>query len=139
MNNQYYRNTDNYFGQYLEDPTIDKASDVLNDYVTTIQSALTIIPKAYEFLRGYLLEDFYKSVADQRHEGLLLFLVLLIGLVLSLVVIQFVTINRLQDFDIGIKIILKLIPFNMIQENRLLGFYFKTEFRKELDDIKDLY
>jgi len=139
LNNQYYRNTNNYFNLYLEDPTFDKASDVLNDYVTAISSSLTIIPRAYEFLRSYLLEDFNKSVEDQRHESLLLYLILLIGLVVSLIVIQFATINRLQDFDIGIKIILKLIPFNMIQENRLLGFYFKTEFRKELADIRDLY
>jgi len=139
LNNQYYQNTNNYFNQYLADPTFDAASDILNNYVTAIKSALRIIPKAYEFLRTYLLEDFNESVEDQRKEGLMLYLILLIGLVASIAIIQFVTINRLQDFDIGIKIILKLIPFNMIQENRLLGFYFKTEFKKELEDIKDFY
>jgi len=139
LNNLYYQNTNNYFNQYLADPSFDSASDILNNYVTAVRSALTIIPKAYEFLRTYLLEDFNQSVEDQRKEGLMIFLLLLIGLIASIVIIQFVTINRLQAFDIGIKIILKLIPFNMIQENRLLGFYFKTEFKKELEDIKDFY
>jgi len=56
--------------------------------------------------------------------------------VVSTLIIQIVTITRLREIDVGIRKILKILPFSMIQENRLLGFYLKNEFKKELDDVK---
>jgi len=136
MNNQYYSNNQQYFQMFLQNPTAAYASDILVPYSTAISTAVSVISNAYKFLKTYLLNDFNNQVDNQRSQSLILFIVILVSLVVSTIMIQLVTINRFKKIDVGIRKILKLIPFSMVQENKLLGFYLKNEFKKELDDFK---
>ena len=136
MNTQYVQFNTLYYQKFLQTPTFVAAQTLLVDYAVAITSMVSVFPEAYEFLRSYLVDDFNNKIDSQKSESLTIFIILLIALALSTGIIQIITIAKLKDIDIGIRKILKLIPFTMIQENRLLGFYLKNEFKKELDDIK---
>ena len=136
MNNQYYQESRIYYEAYAKDPSGLESRGLVNDYTASVRSIISVVPIAYEYLRDFLIADFNKKIEDQQMEGLLLFVMLLVGLGLTTGVIQLVTINKFRKVDIGIRKILKLVPLSMIQENRLLGFYLKNEFKKELEDIK---
>lgn len=134
MNTKYYQETRVYYEAYVASG--GTSNSLVNDYTSAVSKSISVISIAYEYLRDYLIADFTTKINDQQTEGLLLFAMLLVGLGVTTVVIQLVTINRFRKIDVGIRMILKLVPLYMIQENRLLGFYLKNEFKKELEDIK---
>jgi len=136
MNTQYYQYNKQYFEQFIETPTFVSAQTLLVNYATAVTSMLNLFPYAYEFLRTYLVDSFNEKIDSQKSQSLTIFIIILVALVVSTCIIQIVTITRLREIDVGIRKILKILPFSMIQENRLLGFYLKNEFKKELDDVK---
>jgi len=136
MNTQYLQFNSIYYQKFLQTPTFVAAQTLLVNYAMSITSMISVFPEAYEFLRTYLVDSFNKKIEDQKGESLTIFIIILVALAGSTGIIQIITIARLKEIDIGIRKILKIIPFAMIQENRLLGFYLKNEFKKELDDIK---
>jgi len=136
MNTQYLNYNSQYFEQFMDDPTFLAAKTLLVAYATAITAMLNLFPHAYEFLRTFLVNSFNEKIASQQSQSLTIFIIILVALVVSTLIIQLFTLTKLREIDVGIRKILKIIPFSMIQENRLLGFYLKNEFKKELDDVK---
>jgi len=136
MNTQYLNYNFQYFEQFMGDPTFLAAKTLLVAYATAITAMLNLFPHAYEFLRTFLVNSFNEKIESQQSQSLTIFIIILVALVVSTLIIQLFTLTRLREIDVGIRKILKIIPFSMIQENRLLGFYLKNEFKKELDDVK---
>jgi len=136
MNTQYLQFNSIYYQKFLQTPTFVAAQTLLVNYAMSITNMITVFPEAYEFLRTYLVDNFNTKINDQKRESLTIFIIILVALGVSTGIIQIITIAKLKEIDIGIRKILKIIPFTMIQENRLLGFYLKNEFKKEIDDIK---
>ena len=109
---------------YFSGLTNKESSDIL-----TLQAA-------YEFLTERLLTQFTDEVASQKQRRTVFFIVLMIVIGFSTLIIQLHTINRLKFVDKVLRRTLKIIPFDIIKDNKVFGFFVIQEFEKELGGIK---
>ena len=136
INNKFYDNTVNSWAQYRQSLTFDNAAKLLVVYAGQIVHDIVSVPQVYAALRTHLLSSFKETIIKQQKQNLTVFILIVIFLFLFEVVTQKIVIQNLKRFDLKVKRILKIIPFNMVQGNRLFEYYLKDEFKKELKDIK---
>lgn len=73
-----------------------------------------------------------KSLAEK------IFWINVVVTLVTMVLIRVIVLTKLQALDIGIRRILRIIPYKIIEENKVMGFYLVKAFGKELEILKQL-
>jgi len=93
----------------------------------------------YEYLSAHLLETLSEktsAASEKRSEflGIICTVMALYSLFL-----YFVPLKMFMQLDIARRRILNIIPYRIIQDNRMLGYYIVREFPKEIEGLNDIF
>ena len=117
-----------YIATYLADPTYDTADNIVEPYAADVRPVLETLEAAYSFLNDHLLASSESKVSDFESKQIIFFISTLVTTVVAGFMTYFYAIKKLRYLDMGRGKILKLLPYNMITENRALDYYLKREF-----------
>ena len=137
INSEYLQLGNFYIKQYLENPSL-RTPQWISAYIDAANPTLSTINYAYPFLANHIMENFHLLVEKTLNKERLYFLGVCVTIVIYLAFIYFVTIRNLKQVDFTRREILKIIPFNVIQENKVLSFYLKNNFGEEVETIKNI-
>jgi len=128
---RYITYSSNYITLYLSDPTFDNADRIVEPYAVNVRPVLETLQAAYQFLGDHLLANSKAKVDDFRSNQKVYFIATLVTTVLAGFVTYFYAIRKFKYLDMGRGKILKMLPYNMITENKALDFYLKREFKNK--------
>ena len=138
FNSIFYEVTASYLSNYRANPTFDYASQMFVPYTAAIQPILVTAFEVVPLLKNYILNSFLSQIQEQKVKNFVVYVISVALLLCFTVIIQTVIIKQFKEIDLRIKKILKIIPFNVLKENRQFEFYLKNEFKKELSSVNQL-
>jgi len=127
------------FAQYEQNKTQANALNVLLDFSMEVYYISVATKYGYPFLSAHQLEilaDKTSAASKKRSEflGIICTVMALYSLFL-----YFVPLKMFMQLDIARRRILNIIPYRIIQDNRMLGYYIVKEFPKEIVSINNIF
>ena len=138
VNADYLQTAIFYFNQYQENPTLQNIMLTSAQYISITSPILLTLNHAYRFLIDHILEKFDIIVHDTLNNERSYFIGVCLTIFLSKVFIYFVLIKKLVRIDLTRRKILKIIPFDVLQDNKILVYYLQNSFGREVENIKNL-
>ena len=92
----------------------------------------------YDYLTDYLVDLFLTTTEENKKEMESMFYQNIVAVFVSMFLIRVVVITKLQVFDLGIRRILRIIPYRIIEENKVMSYYLARTFQDELKVLKEL-
>jgi len=121
-----------------ENPTWDLAQVALNQVSAVMNNLHFMIFELYDYLADHLIDSFVKKAEEQKSLAVKIFWANVAVTLVMMVLIRVIVLRKLQELDIGIRRILRIIPYKIIEENKVMGFYLVKAFGKELEILKQL-
>lgn len=136
FNTRYYKESENYI-------SLLKRAAQNEDFVRTLASLyleevtqdVAILDASYNFLTLYILEGFRDQAASLETLNLLLSLAAITFIVLTTIVIQTVTLNKLIYLDNSQKKLFRSLTYHVFSQNKAVGFLLKKEFGEEVEGL----
>ncbi len=135
----YYQNVDlvkTWMG--YTNPTQAQAVVLLVQYAAVVNNLHLILYDVYDSLTTHLLELFMTTAAEKETDTLKTFYVNLTAVLVAMLLIRTVVLTRLQGLDLGIRRILRIIPYKIIEENKVMSCYLAIAFQNELKVLKQI-
>jgi len=127
-----------YIQQYLRNQTPENALEVSSDFTVSIGDIATTLQNGYPALRAHvleILEEKVKKANDEQRE----FLGVISGIILVYAgFLYLLPLRRFRELDLARRRVLKMIPHQIIQENRMFSYYLVRDFGNEVDRIKNI-
>jgi len=93
---------------------------------------------AYDYLTNYLVDNFIEETEENKNQMQEMFYQNIGVVLVSMILIRVFVIKKLQVFDLGIRRILRIIPYKIIEENKGIAGYLARNFEDELKVLKQL-
>jgi len=111
--------------------------------LTTLYSSQTnsmhlAIFDVYDYLTSYLVDMFIETTEENKTEMQSMFYQNIVAVLVSMFLIRVIVITKLQAFDMGIRRILRIIPYRIIEENKVMSCYLARTFQNELKVLKQM-
>jgi len=101
----------------------------------SLDSYSLTLKDVYQTLADHFLELFKSAVDENMMENSSYFALNIGVIVVTTILIRVFVFTKFQDIDIGVRKILRLIPYQMIEDNKMFMNYLKREFQQELKGI----
>ena len=103
-----------------------------------IYSDLIILKNIFFVLINHIIADFSDRLESALHQKVVLAFAIY-GVALGyMLYLYFLPIKRLKMCDLARRKIIKIIPYHIIQENKIIAFYLVKDFSKEAEEIRTL-
>jgi len=124
----------------LTNPTETQASNAVGTFSTTLINLHFVIYMydAYDSLSAYFVDKFNALVEKKISESYSVFAVNMTTMLIAMILIRIVVLTRLQDLQITVRRIVRIIPYKIIEENKIMSYYLATEFGQELREVREL-
>ena len=124
----------------LTNPTETQASNAVGTFSTTLINLHFVIYMydAYDSLSAYFVDKFNALVEKKISESYSVFAVNMTTMLVAMILIRIVVLTRLQDLQITVRRIVRIIPYKIIEENKIMSYYLATEFGQELREVREL-
>jgi len=122
----------------LTNPTETQASNAVGTFSTTLINLHFVIYDAYDSLSAYFVDKFNALVEKKISESYSVFAVNMTTMLIAMILIRIVVLTRLQDLQITVRRIVRIIPYKIIEENKIMSYYLATEFGQELREVREL-
>lgn len=125
-------------GEWLTSPVRTKA------YASSLMARLSlnlidlhfIVYDVHDYLASHLVEQFVDTAQEMKQDAFKIFYINIVVTLVAMTLIRIIVLKKLQRLDIGIRRILRIIPYKIIQENKVMGFYLNRVFNNELKVLK---
>jgi len=97
-----------------------------------------VLYDVYDYLSNYLVETFIEAADENKIEIQEMFYRNLSAVLVAMFLIRTIVLTRLQVFDLGIRRILRIIPYKIIEENKVMSCYLARTFQNELKVMKQI-
>ncbi len=121
-----------------DNPTMQAANDALTQVSAVMNNLYFVIYELYDVLANHLIDSFLKRAEDQRRVSWRIFYTNVALVLSAMFLIRVIVLKKLRALDIGIRRILRLVPYKIIEENKVMSFYLMKTFGKELDVLRCL-
>ena len=138
VNADYYQTSIYFFNRYQENPTILNALTLSGEYISITTKTLLTLNFSFKFLVDHILAKFERVIDNTLENERIYFGAVCATIAISMIYIYFVLIKKLKRIDFARRKILKIIPFDVVQQNKILSYYLRNSFRKEVDEIKNI-
>jgi len=118
--------------------TFTLATKLSGQYATMHNNAHLVMFDAYDYLTDYLIGSCIEVAEDNKGETLTMFYVNLAAVLVSMFLIRVIALTKLQVFDLGVRRILRVIPYRIIEENKVMGCYLARTFENEIKVMKQM-
>jgi len=136
LNSKFLQKANFWTGSFYANPTVANGLAAFTAFTSAATSDIIVIEAAYDFLTEYLMKSFEKEVEVQKKACLMLFLGMLAFAVISTGILQFSTIKRFGVIDKMIRRVLRIVPYEIVVENKVFGYYLIQEFKHEVEGLK---
>jgi len=136
MNSKFLQKANYWISTFYMNSTAANGLKAFSSFTSAAASDIIVIEAAYDFLTRYLMSKFEKEVDNQKDACLSFFLGMLAFAIISTVILQLSTIKRFGVIDRMIRRVLRIVPYEIILENKVFGFYLTQEFKNEVEGIK---
>jgi len=119
-------------------PTVTQAQALMVQFAAVVNNLHLVLYDVYDSLTAHLLDSFMETAAEKETDTLQMFYVNLVALLVAMLLIRVVVLTRLQRLDLGIRRILRIIPYKIIEENKVMSCYLAIAFQNELKVLKQI-
>ena len=139
LNPLYYQMTDlmKTWMKYTN-PTVLEAQALMVQYAAIVNNLHLILYDVYDSLTTHLLDLFMEMAVEKETDTLKMFYMNLTAVLVAMLLIRVIVLTRLQRLDLGIRRILRLIPYKIIEENKVMSCYLAIAFQNELKVLKQI-
>jgi len=138
LNTQYYMTLKSMMEAMGTALNLVEAAIIFATVSNEVIGMMATLESIYPILISHVLGVF----ENQEHKAEFLQMMINIGFCLvSIVYLIFLfkkPLKELRRIDLGRRKVLKIIPFHIFQENKALKFYLLQNFRKEIDNVKNI-
>jgi len=120
----------------LANPTRAQGSTAIGTFSTTLINLHFVIYDVFDSMSKYFVKQFNVQVAKKISESEKLFGVNMSVMLFSMFLIRVIILEKLRDLQITVRRIVRLIPYKIIEENKIMGFYLAKEFGHELKKMR---
>jgi len=138
LNSKYYETSNYYVSLFHQNPTAATAMMVTAGYVAAITPDLTTFNEIYPYLIDYVVEKFDTIVVQSKSARTTYFLMIYLATILFALFLKEVPLKKLRRIEHIRRKVLKIIPYSVIQENRIMSFYIVRTYQNEVESIKNL-
>ena len=130
--NLYFSNmVKGYAQRFNGEPTFDIGKSIMEIYHVTLRNTIDTLENTYEYMINYVIERF-KQEADEFLSRKTTRFVVILGIILaSTLIIQMLTLKKFEELERGRGKILKLVPLEFIETNKILSLYLKRQFNRK--------
>ena len=119
-------------------PTFALGNTLTGQYATLNNNTHFALFDVYDYLTNYLVGTFIDATAEDKNVMQTIFYENITVVLVSMLLIRVFVITKLQAFDMGIRRILRIIPYKIIEENKVMSFYLARTFQDELKVLEQL-
>ena len=114
--------------------TQSEVADINLSYSAKITPMLSMLQLGYPILVDHILEKFDVLVDEALNQELGFFLAMCIFAVVYGLFMHLGSFRKLKNVDLSRRRIIKIIPYYMVEECKMMNFYLKKDFREEADE-----
>ena len=118
--------------------TLDYGNGLLTELTAVVNNIYFIIYQLYDLLAAHLTDNFVDKAQERIDVALKVFYINVAMTLLAMVLIRMIVLQKLRGLDLGIRRILRILPYKIIEENKVMSFYLFRTFGKELEVLKHL-
>ena len=118
--------------------TWESASAALTQVGLGLNNVHFVMYELYDVLSNHLIDSFVKRAEDQKNLSVKTFWINVVVTLVAMFLIRVIVLKKLRGLDIGIRRILRLIPYRVIEENKVMSFYLVKTFGKEVEILRKL-
>jgi len=122
----------------LTNPTVTQASSAVGSFSTTLINLHFVTYDAFDSLSAYFVDKFNALVDKKIKESYNVFALNMTVMSIAMILIRIVVLKRLQDLQITVRRIVRIIPYKIIEENKIMSYYLASEFGQELREMREL-
>jgi len=117
------------------------ASQAIQDYVDGVTTSESLDPYSlslkdiYQTLAEHFLDLFKRAIYMNLSDDSYHLTINVLVIVLSTILIRIFVLTKYKEVDIAIRKILRLIPYQIIEDNKIFMHYLKREFKDELNGV----
>ena len=119
-------------------PTLTLAGNLLTQFNGVYNNIYYVIYELYDVLVDHLADNFIQKAQQQKDQAQKMFFINVFVTLFAMLLIRAIVLKRLRGLDIGIRRILRIIPYKIIEENKVMSFYLVRTFGKELEVLRRL-
>jgi hypothetical protein len=119
-------------------PTLAQGTAITTVFATIVNNLHLNLYDIYDALTNHLLELFMKTAVEKKADTLNMFYVNLAAILVAMLLIRVIVLTRLEKLDLGIRRILRIIPYKIIEENKVMSCYLAIAFQNELKVLKQI-
>ena len=112
--------------------------EIFSDKLSQVIGLVFTLVKIYPDLISRVLVYFSEQIDLAEEVELITGLIVCFAVVLFIFFALLKPVKDLEKVDLGRRKILKVLPFQMIQENKALKFYLIQDFKKEIENVKNI-
>ena len=119
--------------EWLDSPikTQAYASSLMGKLAIYLLDLHFIVYDVHDYLANYLVEQFVDTAQTMKQDAFRIFYINIVVTLAAMALIRIIVLKKLQRLDIGIRRILRIIPYKIIQENKVMSFYLNRVFNNE--------
>jgi len=95
-----------------------------------------ILYSIHDSLAAHLIGVFMKTADEKKDQVLRTFFINITVTIFSLALIRVIVLDKLRRLDIGIRRILRIIPYKIIEDNKVMAHYLNRAFDNEIKILK---
>jgi len=118
--------------------TLDYGNGLLTELTAVVNNIYFIIYQLYDLLAAHLTANFVVKAQERIDLAKKIFYINVAMTLLAMLLIRIIVLQKLRSLDLGIRRILRILPYKIIEENKVMSFYLFRTFGKELEVLKRL-
>ena len=115
--------------------SVGAAVQIIAKYNAAVMSDLTVIKEIYPAIVNHIVSNLNKKANSTLDRGVGFFVAIILFALAYQLFIYILPIRKLSEMDNGRRMVLKTIPYNIIEESKILNFYLVNEFRHEVQGM----
>ena len=116
--------------------SVGAAVQLIAKYNAAVMSDITVVKEIYPAIVNHIVSNLNQKANSTLNRGAGFFVAIIVFALIYQLFIYMVPIRRLSKIDNGRRMVLKVIPYNIIEESKVLNFYLVNEFKHEVAGIK---
>ncbi len=135
FNIKYHTESENFINLLKRARTEVGVRYLAENYLETVAQDVTILDASYTFLTLHILNEFRNHAQDLEKLNFILSLIAIAFIVITTIVVQTVTLNKLIRLDNSQKKLFRSLTYHVFSQNKAVGFLLKKDFGEEVEGL----
>ncbi len=135
FNSRFYSQSANFIMLLKEATTDAEVKPLAESYLEAIFQDVAVLDASFNFLSEYMVKGFRNQIHHFEELNLYLTIAILSFIILTTIIIQMVSLNRLIQLDNSQKKLFRSLTYHVFSQNKTVGFLLKKDFGDEVEGM----